>query len=182
MNSSFRNRSKSRQCKVLVAFVGLVALSSHANSSCWGQGERTEEIFRQEFRLKHIDGPVQAVVSYQIYARGEVCESGLIEAIDNRRCTANPYARKFFRTITMTPKDGASVVMGRTEKLVAAAPRIEKSGPCTDHAAALTNEFFASQIANANAWKSEIDGDLVAVKNTLKLIGEIESTTITLQK
>jgi len=72
--------------------------------------------------------------------------------------------------------------MGRTEKLVAAAPRIEKSGPCTDHAAALTNEFFASQIANANAWKSEIDGDLVAVKNTLKLIGEIESTTITLQK
>jgi len=157
-------------------------LSAGAYASCWGQGERTEEVFRQEFRLKSNDGPVKAVASYQIYAKGEVCESGSAGLVDGRKCAAHPYARRFFRTLSVIPQSGNPIEMGRTEKLVATAPMIERNGPCTDHAARLTNDFFASQISNAHAWRTEIEGDLVEVRRTLKLFGEIDDTTITLQR
>lgn len=164
------------------ALVMASAVSPSAQASCWGQGERTTEVLRQEFRLKGSSGPIKGIASYQIYAKGEVCESGSISPVDRRKCHAIPYQRKFLRTLVIIPADGRAIELGRTEKLMPMAPTLDRNGPCTDHAGPLTNDFYAHQIGNASAWKAEIDMDIVEVRRTLQLIAEIDSTSIALQR
>jgi len=56
--------------------------------------------------------------------------------------------------------------------------RVERGGPCTDHAKALTEDGFASRTGNANTWSREIQDDRTAVESSLSLIGKITDTRI----
>lgn len=158
----------------------LVLASTSANANCWGIGERTTEILRQEMRLESNNGPVTAVVSYRVHVRHEVCESGGFTAgvIDQRRCASESRGRRFIRQITVTSHGGESINFGTSEKLVDGGPRVEKNGPCTDHATALTEDGFISRTGNANTWAREIQEDRTAVERSLSLIGKITDTRI----
>jgi hypothetical protein len=158
----------------------LLTLSSSAFANCWGLGERTVEILRQEFRLESNNGPVTASVSYRVNVRHEVCESGGFVAgmVDQRKCASESRGRRFSRQITLIMRDGKSVPYGSSDKLVDGGVRIEKNGPCTDHAKSLTEDGFSTRIGNANTWAGEILKDKQDVDSLLGLIGKINESKI----
>lgn len=158
----------------------LLFFSGAAQANCWGIGERTTEILRQEMRLESNNGPVTAVVSYRVHVRHEVCESGGFTAgvIDQRKCASESRGRRFIRQITVTTRDGETINLGASDKLVDGGVRVERGGPCTDHAKALTEDGFASRTGNANTWSREIQDDRTAVESSLSLIGKITDTRI----
>jgi hypothetical protein len=166
--------------RLSLILIPLAIASTSASANCWGIGERTTEILRQEMRLESNNGPVTAVVSYRVHVRHEVCESGGFTAgvIDQRKCASESRGRRFIRQITVTPRSGESINLGTSDKLVDGGPRVEKSGPCTDHAKSLTEDGFASRTGNANTWSREIQDDRTAVERSLSLIGKITDTRI----
>lgn len=100
------------------ALIFLTCTSAKAN--CWGIADRTTEILRQEMRLESNNGPVTAVVSYRVSVRHEVCESGgfALGMIDQRVCASESRGRRFLRQITVLTKEGQSISLGSTDKLI----------------------------------------------------------------
>ena len=166
--------------KALLAFPIMFLISTSASANCWGIGDRTTEILRQEMRLESNNGPIRAVVSYRVNVRHEICEAGefTVGMIDKRTCASEPRGRRFLRQITVFTKEGESVPLGSSDKLVDGGNRIEKNGPCTDHAKTLTEEGFSSRIGNANTWSGEIQNDRAALDRSLSLIGQTLETKI----
>ena len=164
--------------RIVVAIAFFASPSAFAN--CWGIGEKTTEVLRQDFRLESNNGPVTATVSYRVNVRHEVCESGGFTAgmVDQRKCTSESRSRKFIRQITLTLRDGRTLQYGSSERLVDGGNRIEKNGPCTDHASALTEQGFFSRIGTANTWATEIQRDKLEIDSLLGVIGKINDSKI----